>query len=69
MGSFHVPCYSSFIKENISLELTCSFRGLVHYHHDGKHGSVRADKVLDKEPKVLHLDPSLNTRSPQSLPT
>ena len=29
-----------------------SFRGLVDYHHDGEHGSVQADMVLEKE--LLH---------------
>ena len=33
------------------------FRGLVHYHHGRKHGSVQADMVLEKELRVLHLDP------------
>jgi hypothetical protein len=28
------------IKESISLGLAYSFRGVVHYHHDGKHGSM-----------------------------
>ena len=32
------------------------FRGLVHYHHGRKHGSVQADMVLEKELRVLHLD-------------
>ena len=32
------------------------FRGSVHYHHDRKHGSIQADTVLEKEPRVLHLD-------------
>jgi hypothetical protein len=31
------------------------FRGLVHYHHSRKHGSVLADMVLE-ELRVLHLD-------------
>jgi hypothetical protein len=35
----------------------CRFRGSVHYHHGRKHGSVQADTVLEKEPRVLHLDP------------
>ena len=34
---------------------TCRFRGLVFYHHGGKHGSIQADPVLEKEPRVLHL--------------
>ena len=33
------------------------FRGLVHCHHGGKHGSVQAGMVLEKELKALHLDP------------
>ena len=33
------------------------FRDLVHYHHGGKHGSMQADMVLEKELRVLHLDP------------
>ncbi|XP_055465422.1 CD27 antigen isoform X3 [Psammomys obesus] len=41
--------------------LTCNptlgkWRGLVHYH-GGKHGSVQADMVLEKELSVLRLDP------------
>ena len=36
--------------------LAYSFRGLVHYHHGGKHGSIEADMVLEKELRVLHLD-------------
>ena len=36
--------------------LAYSFRGLVHYHHGGKHGGVQADVVLEKEPRVLHFD-------------
>ena len=43
-------------KENIQLETTHSFRGLVHYHRGGKHGSVQTDLVLE-EPRVLHLPP------------
>lgn len=35
--------------------LDYGFRGSVHYDHDGKHGIVKADLVLE-EPKVLHLD-------------
>lgn len=38
-------------KENISLGLAHSFRGLVHYFRDGKQGSWQheADVVLEKE--------------------
>ena len=44
-----------FIKENISLKLVYSFRGLVHYHHGGKHGSMQADMVPEKGLRVLCL--------------
>jgi hypothetical protein len=33
-----------------------SFRGSVHDHHGGKHGSGQADMVQE-ELRVLHLDP------------
>jgi hypothetical protein len=46
---------ATFINENISLRLVFSFRGLVHYLHGRKHGSMQADMVL-KEPSVLHPD-------------
>jgi len=32
------------------------FRGLVYYHHGGKHDNVQADVVLQKELKVLQMD-------------
>ena len=38
------------------MELAYSFRGSVHYHHGGKHGSMQADMVLE-ELRVVHLDP------------
>jgi len=33
------------------------FRGSIHCHHGGKHDSMQADVVLEKEPRVPHLDP------------
>ena len=47
---------TALIRESISLELAYSFRGLVHYCHGGKHGSVQADMVLVKESRVLDSD-------------
>jgi hypothetical protein len=44
-------------NENISLGLPYTFRGSVHYHHGGKHGSMQLDMVLEKELRVLYLDP------------
>ena len=46
---------ATHIKVNTDLWLAHSFRGSIHYHHGGKHGSIQADMVLD-EPRVLHLD-------------
>jgi hypothetical protein len=37
------------------LGLAYSFRDLVLYHHDRKHGSVQADMVTEKELRVLYL--------------
>ena len=42
--------------------LAYSFRGLVHYHHGGKHGSMQADMVLETELTVLYLDPKAARR-------
>ena len=33
-----------------------SFRGLLHYHHCRKHGSVQAGRVLEMKLRVLHLN-------------
>ena len=48
---------ASLIKENIELGLAYSFRGVVHYHQGGKHGSMQVDMVLEKKLRVLDLDP------------
>jgi len=53
---------ATLIKANISLGLAYGFRGSVHYHHGEKHGSVQADMVLEKELRVLHLDPKAARR-------
>ena len=34
--------------------LAYRFRGLI-YYHGGKHGSLQADMVLEKELRILHL--------------
>jgi hypothetical protein len=44
-------------KENISLMLAYNCRSLIHYHHDGKHGRIHTVTVLEKELRVLCLDP------------
>ena len=45
---------ATLIKENISLWLAYS---LVYYHHGGKHRSIMADMMLEKELRVPHLNP------------
>jgi len=52
---------ATLIKANMKLGLAPRFRGLVHYHHSRKHGSVQADMVLE-ELRVLHLIPKANRR-------
>ena len=47
---------TTLIKENISLWLAYSFKGLVYYCHGGKHTDMQADMVLEKKLRVLHLD-------------
>ena len=37
--------------------LAYTLRGLVHDCHGRKHGSMQADMMLEKELRVLHLDP------------
>ena len=39
------------------------FRGLAHYCHGRKHGSLQADMVREEELKVLHLDPQAAERT------
>jgi hypothetical protein len=51
------------IKETISLGLAYSFRGLAHCRLGRKHGSMQADMVLEKELRVLHLDPKAKERN------
>lgn len=46
---------ATLIKESIYLRLASSFRGSVHSRHVWKHGTMRADMVLEKELRVLHL--------------
>ena len=50
------PAKATFDKENIHLGLAYNFRTLVHYHHGGKHGSIKTDMVLAKALRVLYVD-------------
>ena len=45
----------ALIKENTSLGLASSYGDSIH-SPGGKHGGVQVDMVLEKEPRVLHLD-------------
>ena len=47
---------ATLIKKFVFIGSGLRFRGLVHYHHGRKHGSMQADMVLE-EPRVQHLDP------------
>ena len=53
--------HSNSYRGKNPLGLAYSFRGLVHYHHGRKHGSIQADMVLE-EPRILHLDPKAPRR-------
>jgi hypothetical protein len=48
---------TTLTKANISLGLTYSFRDSVHYHHGRKRGDMQVDFMLQKELRVLYLDP------------
>ena len=48
---------ATLIETAFKNSLAYSLRGLVHNHHGRKHSSMRADMVLEKELRVLHLDP------------
>jgi hypothetical protein len=45
---------ATLAKETIQWGLAYSFRGLVPYHYNRKHGNILADMVLEKELRVLH---------------
>jgi hypothetical protein len=49
----HDHCNSYKGKHFIGAGL--QFRGLIHYHHDGKHGDTQAVMILEKELKVLYI--------------
>jgi hypothetical protein len=57
-----VKRYTTTEATLISLGLAYSFRDSVHYHHGKKHNSIQADMVLEKELRVLHLDPKAARR-------
>jgi hypothetical protein len=58
---------ATLIKANILLGLAYTFRGLVCYH-GGKHDSMQADMVLERELRVLHQDPQAAGRESDTRP-
>jgi hypothetical protein len=58
---------STLIKENVSLGLAYSVRGLVHYNHGRKLGGMQADTVLEKWLRALHSDPKAVTGTSMGL--
>ena len=46
-------------KRKHLVRASLQFISLAHYHHGGKHGGMQADMVLEKELRVLHLDPQV----------
>jgi hypothetical protein len=47
---------STLILKSIKLQLSHSFKCLVHYSHGGKLGGTQADMVLEKQLRILHPD-------------
>ena len=43
-------------EKHLLNELSCSFRGPVYYPHGEKHDQ-QAEMVLEKELRILHIDP------------
>ena len=66
-GGPHRTCHSHGFHccEELPLLTTISliigvgfqFKGIVYCHHGGKHGSMQAGMLLEKELRVLRLDP------------
>ena len=48
--------HSNSYKGKYLIGVAYSFRGVVHYHHGGRHGGVQAHMMLEKELRVVHLD-------------
>jgi hypothetical protein len=58
-------CYKR--RENIELGLASHFRSLDHYHHSVKQDSMRGHMVLEKELRVLHMDPQVPSKLSEQL--
>ena len=48
--------HSNSYKKKHLIGTGLEFRGVVHYTHGRKHGSMQEDMVLEKELRVLYLD-------------
>jgi hypothetical protein len=59
--------HSNSFKEKHLIGADLPFRGLDHYHHGGKHGGLQAEVDLEKELRVLHLDPQASGRDNELL--
>jgi hypothetical protein len=53
---------NSYQGQHFKLVLAYRSRGLVHYHRSIKHGCIQADVVLEKDLRVLHLEPKATRR-------
>jgi hypothetical protein len=49
---------ATLIKDSIELGLIYRFRGSAHCHHGRKHGFMQVDMALERELRVLYLDPT-----------
>lgn len=59
--------HRNFYKEKHFTGACLQFRGLVHYHQDRQHGSLKVYMVLEKELSALHLDPQASRREWKTL--
>lgn len=59
--------HSNFYKGKHLIKGGLQFRGLVNYCHGKKSGGTQADVVLERETRVLHLDPEEAGRESEAL--
>lgn len=58
---------ATLIKESLELGLAYSFRGSAHSHHSKKHGSMKANMVLDGGAAESSTPESTGVRKSQTL--
>jgi hypothetical protein len=56
----------TILLKGLQFGLASTFRGSLHYDHGRKHSSIQADRMLEKELGILHLDPMAARRGPSS---